>query len=438
MFDNAFADWKDAQFGKVTSIRCIIKSACMHKYRIEKSTSVAEIRGLLARSSIVQPPEWFQAMLTQGVLLLNASLTASSDDAMSTSRHTGFWKPVVERIVHEILKAKAETGQGVVFAWWGTHAKALRSMVEKLAARFPEVPVRHVDHCNPAAQGDAFCEGDHFGDINAAVQSLEMQPIDWLPAHGWNAGATAHEQADARRLGDFIEKTRELHQLYLERLQGVGDEQLEELPRISGVMALPPATLADATAPLVALFPALGFYAKKSHEFAEKMRREAPALSVHEIGALFLYTTESVLYRQLNAVLRDPDRTRATPWLSYLRLFLSAVSKLGMRTESLWRGVAKDLRGEYPMGRVVTWWGVSSCTPSLQVARGFLGAKGRRMLFEVAPRSAVSIKSFSAFTGEDEYVLAPGARLKVVGVTAEPDGLVHVRLEELAEERLVA
>jgi hypothetical protein len=70
---------------------------------------------------------------------------------------------------------------GVVFAWWGSHAKALRTLVEKLEKRFPAVAVRHVDHCNPAAMGDAFCNGDHFGAINQALAGLSIAPIDWLP-----------------------------------------------------------------------------------------------------------------------------------------------------------------------------------------------------------------------------------------------------------------
>jgi len=31
MFDNSFNDWKDSSFGRVTSIRCIIKAAAMLK-----------------------------------------------------------------------------------------------------------------------------------------------------------------------------------------------------------------------------------------------------------------------------------------------------------------------------------------------------------------------------------------------------------------------
>ncbi len=436
MFDNAFADWKEPQFGKVTSIRCIIKAACMNKLGIEKATSTAAIRSLLAKNDVVTPPQWFQAMLTQGVLLLNAALTASSDNAVSTSRHTSFWKPVVEAVVTEILRAKHEQKEGVVFAWWGAHAKLLRAMVDKIAPRFPDAVVRHVDHCNPAAQGDMFCNKDHFGEINAALSSLSMKPVDWLPVQGGDLGAGQDEH---KRLGDFIESTRELHKLYLERLQGVGDEQLEELEAITGLATLSVPTLPAAVEPLLALFPGLKLFAKKAAERAPELLKAAavPGLTADEVGALFLYTTESPLYRSLNAALRDKSRAKAEPWHGYLRLFLSAHDKLERRNESLWRGVHKDLRKEYPTGRTVTWWGVSSCTTKLAVAKGFLGQKGKRMLFEVKPRSAVSIRAFSAFTGEEELVLAPGTSFSVVDVAPGDDGLVHVKLEELEQERLI-
>lgn len=114
------------------------------------------------------------------------------------------------------------------------------------------------------------------------------------------------------------------------------------------------------------------------------------------------------------------------------------MSQLPARTRPLWRGVSLDLRAQYPLGRTVTWWGVSSCTPEPGVARAFLGGRGKRTLFEVSPRRAVGIRDFSAFTGEEEFILSPGAQLKVTGVEAERGGLCTVRLTEPAEQTLVS
>ncbi len=126
------------------------------------------------------------------------------DGALTTAQHTSFWKPVIEKTVEGILAAKERSEdpatKGVVFAWWGAHAKALRKLVEKLEKRFPSVRVVHVDHCNPAAMGDAFCDGNHFADVNAALKTLGADGIDWLPDRTWKERQT--EQGHAALMGD--------------------------------------------------------------------------------------------------------------------------------------------------------------------------------------------------------------------------------------------
>jgi uracil DNA glycosylase len=449
MFDNQFGNWADSTFGKVITIRCIIKAAVMWKYKIPKATPIADIRALLKKHDTVQPPEWFQAMLTQGVLLLNASLTASADGAMGTDEHTAFWRPVAEKIVEEIFRAK-QAGppehRGVVFAWWGVHARNLKDVVVRVAHKYPDVKVQHIDHANPAAQGDIFCDGNHFAAVNAALKGLGYAEIDWLPSKGWDklaataAGGVASEPDDtAERMGAFINTTMELHKLYLERLQSVKDEGLAELPGITGVFDTPLMDFREAVSPVAKILAGLDHYVKSSLEFGKRKANSphAHGMTADEIAAIYLYTCESAFYRQINAALRHPDRTLATPYRAYLRLFFSAVSRLPVRTESLWRGVRLDMRAKYPLGRVVTWWGVSSCSSKRSVATAFMGS-GRRTLFEVVPTRAVGIRHFSAFTGEEEYVLAPGTQLKVTDVKSERSGLCTVKLAEVDGPRLVA
>ncbi|MBT2420114.1 uracil-DNA glycosylase [Streptomyces sp. ISL-22] len=444
MFDNTFHDWKDSQFGRVVSIRCIIKAAAMWKYGIPKKTPIADIRALLRKQDTVQPPEWFQAMLTQGVLLLNAALTASSDGPRGADPHTAFWRPVAERIVEEILKAKQnadEEDRGVVFAWWGAHARSLKKVVLQLQKKYPDVEVRHIDHCNPAAQGDIFCDGDHFDMVNDALASVGADAVDWLPSSGWDKGAAQAGGTDggvSARMGAFITSTMELHQLYLERLSSVKDEGLV-LDAVTGVFDTPLMDFRDAVSPVAELLSGLDRDVQRSHEFGKRRADEgAGNLSADAVAALYLYTCESAFYREINAVLRDPDRSKVVPYLPYLRLLFSAVSGLPARTEPLWRGVPLDLRAQYPVGRTVTWWGVSSCTSELGVARAFLGGRGKRTLFEVRPARAVGIRDFSAFTGEEEFILLPGTQLKVVEVKAERGGLCTVRLTESEEQPLVS
>jgi hypothetical protein len=266
-----------------------------------------------------------------------------------------------------------------------------------------------------------------------------MEEVDWLPAAGWDRVRAAHEET-AGRMGDFIARTIELHKFYLERLQEVKEEGQAALPGIAGVLDTPLMPFAEAAGPVLRLFASLKGYVKRAEDFGEKVAGTPAAggVSAAEVAALHLYTTESCFYRELNAALRSPNRDRVKPYFPYLRLFFAALSRLEGRTQTLWRGVALELRRQYPRGGTVVWWGVSSCTSELSVARGFLGWSGRRTLFEVQPAGAVGIRNFSAFKGEEEYLLPPGTQLEVVDVKSEKGGLCTVKLRELPDKRLVS
>lgn len=236
-------------------------------------------------------------------------------------------------------------------------------------------------------------------------------------------------------MGAFIASTMELHQLYLERLTSVKDEGLV-LPAVTGVFDTPLMDFRKAVEPVSHVLARLDRHIERSSTFGASS--PGHGLTGDQVSALHLYTCESAFYREINAVLRSPDRERLRPYLPYLRLLFSAVESLPAQTRPLWRGVALDLRSQYPQGRTVTWWGVSSCTSELGVAKAFLGSRGRRTLFEVTPARAVAIRRFSAFTGEEEYILAPGTQLKVTDVRTERGGLCTVRLTELEGQGLVS
>eukprot|EP00045_Choanoeca_perplexa_P010377 m.104703 g.104703 ORF g.104703 m.104703 type:complete len:568 (-) comp15257_c0_seq1:88-1791(-) len=437
MLDNTFKSWTDKRFGSVTSMRCIMKAATMWKHDVPKATKVSELRTLFAEHKVAPPHEWFQAALAQGCLLLNAGLTASTDAELSTSKHTTFWRPVVSKIVESIMAAKSEAGEGVVFAWWGSHAKVLRKIVDKLSKQYPKCKVVQVDHCNPAAMGDAFCNGSHFADVNAALTKLNLPEIDWLPTEGWQQtlGLEAHAM---EKMKTFVTSTVDLHTMYLERLQDVQHE-VQEVAAVSGLMSLPVPTWDEVSATLRKAIPSFAKYSYCLDACATFGQQNASSkLSSDEVAAIRLYTHESPLYRRLNAALRDANRAKLRPFFLYLRLFLEALGKVQPYTSPLWRGVRLDLTKLYQKGSTVTWWGVSSCSQSQQVAENFMGSSGTRMLFEVHASSAVGIKPFSAFQGEEEYVLSPGTSLKVTSVSKDKSGKVQVKLMEIGGDRLIS
>jgi len=185
LFDGKFCDWQ--KLGTCASLREMIKSACMWKYKIPLSSKAEDVRKVLLKNDVVPVTEWFQSTLVQGCLWLNTSLTMGGPQ--SKAQHMKFWRPVVKKIIEEILHAK-KGGQGCVFALWGRPAQELRPMLEELG-KAAKVPVKFTEGWNPAASaygGTAnFCENDNYGDINKHLKALGMEEIDWCPSRGWES-----------------------------------------------------------------------------------------------------------------------------------------------------------------------------------------------------------------------------------------------------------
>lgn len=432
MFDNSFNDWADSRFGKVVSMRCLIKAAAMHKYKVPKSSKTDDLRKLLKTKGIVTPHGWFSSLLEQGVLLLNAALTVSVDDSMTLTQHTRFWSPFMERIVECLLESRVKSKEGIVFAWWGSKADALRRMVDRVCSRYGQVPVRHCVHANPAAQGDLFCDGDVFGDLNAALKELSLAPVDWLPVE------SEQKHVDTK-MSKFISDTSDMHRVFTERLAGVQDEKQDEKSPIWLNQKV--VSFDVAVEPLHDVVDRLDNIIFEAQEFVDS-EPTVLGLNREEICAIHAYTQAGEFFRVLNASLRSPDRSSIEPWKPFLQLFLRALENLQQATKEraplLYRGVAADLRAMYRVGTHIVWWGVSSCTADKAVAEAFVGLSGDRCLFYVRSRSAVSVDQCSAIPDEAEWIIPPGVTFQVKKVTTNSSRLTIIELEELADvKRLV-
>lgn len=117
-FDGGIDTWESDRLGAVVAMRCIIKAAAMHKHGMPKSTTHAELRTLLKHKLVVGPAEWFQAMLNQGVLFMNAACTMFPPEDKSVrastmvKEHVSFWKPVLKRVLEAILTECQKDGRG--------------------------------------------------------------------------------------------------------------------------------------------------------------------------------------------------------------------------------------------------------------------------------------------------------------------------------------
>jgi hypothetical protein len=163
-------------------------------------------------------------------------------------------------------------------------------------------------------------------------------------------------------------------------------------------------------------------------------------LTDDEEASILLYTLEwepreNSFYMILNKSLKAEDRGLLRPWFLYMRLIMTALSKIPLDSNSrtVYRGVKQDLSKEYPKGITVTWWPFSSCTTTVDVLENdnFLGQNGTRTLFAIECESAKSIKQFSFYSKEEEVLLPPARQFQVMACLNQGNGLHIIQLREI-------
>merc|ERR1711865_416564 len=136
-------------------------------------------------------------------------------------------------------------------------------------------------------------------------------------------------------------------------------------------------------------------------------------------GAIMLYTSNAIC-RDLNNVLRSEDRGKIKRYFPYLRLLLEALGRLPQKPKTVWRGVGMDLFEQYKKGSEIVWWGCSSCTADINVAKNFMkGCGGKCTLLTIESKTAADISAVTFFGNEKENLLAPGTKLKVTSSVKE-------------------
>ena len=214
------------------------------------------------------------------------------------------------------------------------------------------------------------------------------------------------------------------------------NEPLELMGPITGVMNCVRLSLMDAVA--ASGVENIDAHAHMASEAGAQLAAVDPhGLDADEAGALWLYTAESDFYPTLNRQLHTRDRSTLKPFFPYLRLMLTARSKLPKYTGSVWRGVKDvDHRADYPKGKELYWWAFSSTTKELSTLQNptFLGISGVRTVFMIEILHGVDLQRYSAFQGvasEKEVLLYPGTKFKVVDAMEMGEGLFQVHLREL-------
>ncbi len=219
------------------------------------------------------------------------------------------------------------------------------------------------------------------------------------------------------------------------RVSDVNKEPDAMLLPIEGYEKKPLVSLEDAVVPLIQLVTDI-----KRKAWIAKTRATNPAdgLTSDESAAIILYSMEwpeeeQSLYHVLNSTLRAEKRSLLKPWFLYLKLVLTGLNKLpSLEGRTFYRGVKLDLSDNYPPGKIIVWWGFSSCTSTIDLLEReeFLGKTGTCTLFTIECKNAKDIRHHSMFADENEVLLMPATQLEVVA-QYHPSSDVHfVQLKE--------
>jgi hypothetical protein len=219
------------------------------------------------------------------------------------------------------------------------------------------------------------------------------------------------------------------------RICDVSEEHKKKMLPIQGYAEMPLVTLEKAVEPLVLVVPQV-----KQMVWTVKSNCKSPSdnLSSDESASIMLYTMgwpppNDSFYIILNKTLCNEDRSLLKPWFLYLKLIITALSKIPSEQCRLNRGVKKDISADYPRGKTFVWWGFSSCTSSIHVLENelFLGKTGMRTLFQIDCHSGKDISQHSMYKKEDEILLLPARQFKVVSCLNAGNGLNIIQIKEI-------
>lgn len=188
----------------------------------------------------------------------------------------------------------------------------------------------------------------------------------------------------------------------------------------------------------------LDVYIFVANEKAEDMKRNDLTQAMK--AALIIYTmqmgnTDNSLFNLVNKALREKDRNKIEPWKKYIFLLLHALKVLEpTKSVELFRGAnlkLENLGEKYEPGKVFTWTAFSSTSTSMVGAGKFLGNKEKVfwLLKLKEPFHGRSLKEFSEFPNEDEVLLPPNMRFKVIDILKLDNAhLIRCEQEEIKDK----
>ncbi|CAF1368202.1 unnamed protein product [Adineta ricciae] len=205
---------------------------------------------------------------------------------------------------------------------------------------------------------------------------------------------------------------------------------------------LPIVSLEEATAPVASFVPEV-------KKMVTTVKKAVHVLSddctIDESASILLYTLQWKPKDKSFAVILDTalqtmNEVLLEPWYLYLKLILTALTKIPSDTSYpiVYRSIKLNLITQYPSKTIFTWWGFTKCTTAIDElnSEDVLGRNGARTLFIIDCRSSKNIQQYSFYSKAD--VLLPFAcQFEVVGSFSSGNGLSIIHLKEVPSKYAV-
>ncbi len=140
------------------------------QHGVRQPPSLVNIFKELESDLSIAPPNHgcLDAWATQGVLLLNATLTVRGGQAASHQGHG--W----ERFTDQVIQVVNEKDERVVFIMWGASARKKKALIDTTRHAVVESP-----HPSPLSAHNGFFGSRPFSRTNELLVAAGRDPIDW-------------------------------------------------------------------------------------------------------------------------------------------------------------------------------------------------------------------------------------------------------------------
>ena len=237
---------------------------------------------------------------------------------------------------------------------------------------------------------------------------------------------------------------------YTDRLQAaykalrIMDIEMETIPYekcITGFEDEPIVSLEEAVKPLWKILPAVDTFAYAAKQLCTKPPPDG--LTVDESASIMLYSmgwqplTECV-FHALNTAIGSAQFEDIGAWYPYLKLFLTALSRLPPIQRTVYRSADAAIVEFYSGEKSFCWRGFTACSNWRDAFQPVYTASDvkNRAIFSIRAKTVRDISKHCYLSKEDEFIFLPGTTFINYGCTYQSENECVLKVEEYGSTAL--